>query len=308
MADRERGTGGEGLANFLGLFSLGLGLAEFAMPGVVSRIAGLEGDGLDRKMMRAMGLREIAHGVSVLSSPQPKAQMWGRVAGDALDLALLGKALTNRDNARGRTLFATGAVLGVTALDVLCARQLSLQPPLAASDAAEKGLMRAKASITIQRSIVDVYAFWRDFENLPRFMHHLESVTVSGPTRSHWKATTIGGKTVEWDAEIIQDRANELIAWRSLPGSQVYNEGTVRFTRAPGDRGTEVRVEINYDQPLGRFGAEIAKLFRDEPAQQAHDDLRRFKQVMETGSVTLSDATKQPGMHPGQPNTQPIEL
>lgn len=307
MADDSLGTGGQGLANFLGFFSLGLGFAELAMPGVVAKIAGINSDG--HGVMRAMGAREMAHGVSVLSSAQPGAQLWGRVAGDALDLALLGGALMNRKNSRGRTIFATAAVLGVTVLDVLAAKQLSEQPSGSRTvREQEQGLVIAKRSITVARPIEEVYAFWRDFQNFPRFMRHLESVTVTDPTHSHWVARGPAGKSVEWDAEITDERENELISWRSLPGADVPNSGTVRFQKAPADRGTEVHVQLSYDPPLGKVGAKVAALFREAPGQQITDDMRHFKQIMEIGDIVVSDSTKQRGMHPAQPDHEPVQL
>jgi uncharacterized membrane protein len=145
-------------------------------------------------------------------------------------------------------------------------------------------------STTINRPRPEVYAFWRDLQHLPTFMIHLEAVTPSGDTRSHWVAKVPGGR-VEWDAEIIEDREDELIAWRSLEGSEVPNGGSVRFTDAPGDRGTEVHVDLHYDPPAGSVGAMVAKLFGEEPSQQLRDDLRRFKQVMETGELVRSDGS-----------------
>lgn len=309
MADDELGTGGQGLANFLGFFSLGLGLAEFAMPGVVAKIAGFNSDGDGHGVLRAMGAREIAHGVSVLSSAQPDKQLWGRVAGDALDLALLGGALANSKNSRGRTLFATAAVLGVTVLDVLAAKQVSAQPSGSRTiREQEQGKTVAKRSITVGKPIEEVYAFWRDFQNFPRFMRHLESVTVTDPTHSHWVAKGPAGTSVEWDAEITDERENELISWQSLPGADVPNGGTVRFQRAPADRGTEVNVQLHYDPPLGKVGAKIAALFREAPGQQITDDMRHFKQIMEIGEIVVSDSTKRRGIHPAQPDHAPIEL
>ncbi|MCA1559074.1 MAG: SRPBCC family protein [Acidobacteria bacterium] len=150
-------------------------------------------------------------------------------------------------------------------------------------------MLHVKKGVTVNRPREDVYQFWRDLENLPRFMQHLEMVEAADGGRSHWVAKAPGGKTVEWDAEIIEERPNELIAWRSLAGSDVRNEGAVRFTQAPGDRGTEVHVELLYDAPAGRAGATIAKLFGEEPSRQIRDDLRRFKQVMETGEIVRSE-------------------
>jgi uncharacterized membrane protein len=145
-------------------------------------------------------------------------------------------------------------------------------------------------SVTINRPRQEVYEFWRDLEHLPTFMIHLEAVTSSGNRRSHWVANAPTGR-VEWDAETIEDRPGEIIAWQSLDGSDVPNGGSVRFTDAPADRGTEVHVDLHYDPPAGRAGAIVATLFGEEPQQQLRDDLRRFKQVMETGEVVRSDGS-----------------
>jgi uncharacterized membrane protein len=151
--------------------------------------------------------------------------------------------------------------------------------------------MQAKTAITVRHPVEVVYRFWRDFTNLPSFMSHLESVEVSGDGRSHWTANAPAGTTVDWDAEIVEDRPNERIAWRSLEGSKVGNSGAVWFTPAPGGRGTEVRVELSYDPPGGALGKVVAKLFGEEPQQQLTDDLRRLKQVLETGQVVLSEGS-----------------
>jgi uncharacterized membrane protein len=139
-------------------------------------------------------------------------------------------------------------------------------------------------------------------------MRHLESVSVGADGRSHWVAKAPAGRTVEWDAETTEDVPNERIAWRSLEGADVRNQGSVEFAPAPGGRGTEVRVTLEYDPPFGKLGSKIAMLFREEPGQQVYDDLRHFKQVMETGEIVLSDATKQRGAHPAQPNDVPVQL
>ena len=309
LADEDRGTGGESLADFLGYFSIGLGLAEFLAPKLISRVIGIKHpDDRNINTVRLMGLREISHGVAILSNQQPAKSVWSRVAGDALDLAHRGRVMAVSENDRGRTAFATANVLAVTALDVMAAKQLSRQPETVANAKMDQGIVRTKRSITVNRPVEEVYAFWRDFENLPRFMRHLESVTVTGDRRSHWVAKAPAGKTVEWDAETLEERENELISWRSLPGADVYNAGSVRFQRAPGGRGTEVRVTLEYEPPLGKLGSKVAMLFREEPGQQVQDDLRHLKQVLETGEIVLSDATKQRGMHPAKPSRKPVEL
>jgi uncharacterized membrane protein len=215
--------------------------------------------------------------------------VWARVAGDALDLACLGAAFASPETNKGRLAFATGNVLAVTALDVLCAEQLGGREGESAG--AKKGTTQVKNSLIINRPPQELYQYWRNFENLPEIMRHLESVKVKGEGRSHWVAKAPAGTSVEWDAEMTEDRPNELIAWRSLEGSDVDNSGSVRFEPAPGKRGTIVKVEINYTPPGGALGSLVAKLFGEEPGQQAQESLRTFKQLMETGELTVSDGT-----------------
>jgi uncharacterized membrane protein len=241
-----------------------------------------------------MGLREITAGIGILTNRRPAEWVWARVAGDAADLTCLGVALMSDDSDRGRVALATAAVIGVTALDIYDAQKLSTRPGAG-------GAMAIVQAVTVNRSPEEVYRFWRDFQNLPRFMSHLESVQVIDEKRSHWVARAPAGGTVEWDAEIIEDRPNQLIAWRSLEGADVDNSGLVLFKPAPGGRGTEVTVEIEYNPPGGALGAGIAKIFGEAPEQQVKDDLYRFKQVMETGEVVHSDSSIHKGPHPAQP-------
>jgi uncharacterized membrane protein len=142
-------------------------------------------------------------------------------------------------------------------------------------------------SYLIGRSREELYGQWRNFENLPRIMTHLKSVRVLDDRRSHWvaKAPSIAGGQVEWDAEITADEPNTRIAWRSLPGADIHNRGSVEFADAPGDRGTLVRVTLDYLPPAGTAGRYLAKLFGEEPESQIKDDLRNFKRLMETGDV-----------------------
>ena len=142
-------------------------------------------------------------------------------------------------------------------------------------------------SITVGRPRAEVYQFWRAFENFPRFMQHLKSVRAADERgmRSHWVAKAPLDKDVEWDSEITADRPNEMIAWRSLPGSQIQNSGTVQFKDAPGNRGTEIYVTLEYDPPGGNAAALVARMLGEEPEKQIHDDLRRFKQIMEVGTI-----------------------
>ncbi len=155
--------------------------------------------------------------------------------------------------------------------------------------------VKVEHSITVGKPRAEVYRFWRDLENLPRFMKHLRSVTVLDSSRSHWRAEAPAGRTVEWDAEIHNEVENELIAWRSLPGADVDNAGSVRFQDAPGGRGTEVRVELQYNPPGGVFGALAAKLWGEEPSQQIQEDLRRLKQILEVGEIPTTEGQPRGG-------------
>jgi uncharacterized membrane protein len=146
-------------------------------------------------------------------------------------------------------------------------------------------VIEVEKAITIDKSPEELYRFWRHFENLPRFMVHLKSVQSTDHRRSHWVAGAPLGTTAEWDAEITEERDNELIAWRSLEGARIPNQGCVRFQRAPGARGTEVRVTLAYTPPMGKLGATVAKLFGEEPGQQLDEDLRRLKCLMEAGEI-----------------------
>lgn len=295
---------GERLAKALGVFSVGLGLAQVLAPRGVARAIGVEDDDDNRKTMFAIGLREIATGVGLLTQQRPATFAWGRVTGDAMDLALLGRAFTSSRNDSNRLAAATAAVLGVTVLDVIAGQRLSRPEEHAVLERPRERGIRVRKAITINRQPEEVYRFWRNFQNLPVFMSHLESVRQLDDRRSYWKARAPLGATVEWTAEIVEDRPNELIAWRSVEDADVANSGRVRFTPAPGGRGTEVQVELSYEPPAGVIGATIAKLFGKEPSQQVDGDLRRFKQVLEVGEVVHSDASIHRGAHPAQPSEE----
>ena len=273
----------EQLAGALGWFSIGLGVAELIAPHAFTRFLGVRDQ---PALVRLLGARELASGLGIVTQRRPTGWLWSRVGGDMLDLALLGMAASS-DRARyGRIAAATTAVTGITILDLICSQQFSRRTGQAATE--DDGIP-VKRFVTIGRSPEELYKFWRDFQNLPRFMKHLESVQVMDEKRSHWIVKAPAGTTVEWDAEITEDRPNELITWRSLEGADVDNTGSVRFERAPGARGTVVRVDIQYNPPGGKLGSLVAKLFGEEPGQQIQEDLYRFKQLMETGEVATTE-------------------
>ena len=145
--------------------------------------------------------------------------------------------------------------------------------------------IKVEHSIAIYRPVNEVYQFFRNFKNFSRFMTHVIDVREVNEKHSHWFVKGPGGAELEWDAEIINDQPNELISWRSIGSTDVESTGSVRFQRAPGDRGTFVRVSLNYLPPGGALGAAVAKLFGEEPEIQIKDDLRRLKQIMEAGEI-----------------------
>ena len=154
--------------------------------------------------------------------------------------------------------------------------------------AAQRGDTLVGRSVTINRPREELYAFWHDFKNLPQFMHNVHSVTVDPNGISHWVIDAPAGKTVEWDARIVEDQPGRLISWESCAGASVRNSGQVEFIDSPDARGTVVRVILAYDPPAGAVGKLIAKLFQKDPKVQARQDLRRFKQLMETGEVSTA--------------------
>lgn len=274
------------LAIGLGWFSLGLGLAELTAPRSLARLIGIRHDHEAMSMMRAFGAREVANGIAILSEPDRPAWMWGRVAGDAVDLLSLLQA--EKVNSQ-KTTAAAAAVMGVAAIDLYVAQRLA--------SAGENGPARRRGtrtevqvteSLTINRSIEDVYEFWRNFENFPQFMRHIEEVRVSG-RRSHWRAVGPAGVRVEWDAELIEEQPHERLSWRTVEPADVVHHGSIRFSRAPRSSGTEVWVSLRYSPPAGRLGRGIAWLLGRDPESQVREDLRRFKQIMETGEVVVSD-------------------
>lgn len=290
-APRERGARptDAALARGLGWFGIGLGMVELAAPRRLARFLGLDhaGDG-HHALIRGMGLREIASGVGILGQPRPTAGIWARVGGDVIDLALLGAAL-GATSRRGRVLASLAAVGGVTALDLLAGDRLARRTPSRAADARRDGSIQVVESVIVNAKPARAYEQWRRLENLPTFMRHLERVEQKDGALSHWIARAPGGRTVEWDAEIVDETPGQVISWRSTGAADVTNSGTVRFVEEPAGRGTRIEVDLRYTPPLGGAGALVAKLFGEEPAQQLKEDLRRFKQILETGEIPTTE-------------------
>ncbi len=285
MNDRPE-AGARPLARGLGVVSAALGVPMVTSPRTVARLAGLDTIEAAPHVIQAVGVRELLHATTLLAGP-PRS-VWTRVAGDAVDLVLLARAVTSRTGERQtRVSAATAAVAGLAAVDTVAAirsrhaRQHGRGRP---------GPLQLKASVTVRCSPQEAYDHWRDLERLPQFMGHLRSVTVDGQGRSTWTADAPVRRTITWQAETTGDEPGRRISWRSLPGADVANSGTVHFAETPDGSGTEVRVSLHYDVPGGAVGRAVARLWGEEPTQQVHDDLRRFKAIIETGDVVRSDA------------------
>lgn len=280
---------GTGLSRGLGLLGLGLGVTELAFPRALAGAVGIDAGPGASAIVRALGIREIASGVAVLASPAHPAPLWARVIGDAIDLGLLGLALTARGSNRRRLALALGAIAGVAALDVVASRRRTLARRRA----------DVIAAVTINKPPLEVYEFFRKLEQLPKFMDYLVSVEPLGPRRSRWTARLPIGGTVSWEAEILEDRPGSALSWCSVEGSPIQTRGRVTFTRTPGRNMTEVRVELQL-AVLGRGpSTTLARLFA---RPQIKGDLARLKQVLETGEVLYSDATVHRLPHAAQPS------
>ncbi|MDP8976514.1 MAG: SRPBCC family protein [Actinomycetota bacterium] len=283
----RRHRGQDRLAKGLGWFSIALGAPQLIAPGYFNRLIGVNDSRRNRWVTRAVGVRELSGAAGILDRPRPSGFLFARVVGDAMDLMMLQAAMRRRGNARRRVMAAAAAVAGVTVVDVVASARTSRS----SDPTTEGGGVRARTAITVNRPPQEVYGYWHHFENLPKFMAHLESVEAKEDGRWRWVANAPLGRTVEWEAEIEEDVPDQLIAWRSLEGSEVPNRGSVRFAPAAGGRATEVTFELAYEPPGRAMGAAVARMFGEEPLQQMKDDVRRFKQVMETGEVVRSDGT-----------------
>jgi uncharacterized membrane protein len=268
------------LTRMLGWLSVGLGLTEILAPRLLGKAIGV---GHHPAVFRALGVREIASGVGLLTQRKAGSWAWSRVAGDAIDLALLGAATRTPHARPQRIAMAATAILGVTALDVYSGQTLSesrLQTEVPRIDVSH--------ALTINTKPDTAYEFWRRLENLPVFVRHLCSVSVTDEKTSHWVMQAVGDVIVEWDAEITEDIPGKRIAWRTLPNAEVRHSGTVNFEPAPASRGTVIRVEFTYEPPAGMVGRSMATLLGREPSQQLKQDLLRLKQLIETGEIATT--------------------
>ena len=278
--------------------SIGIGAASLLGAAGAARLIGARPTRANRLAFAAIGLCDLAYGLSLFGNRSRKSLAWLRVAADVANLGVLGTRFAPQKlrGPRFAGLIAAGA--GLTVVDALAAARNGNHARQHSHPS-----VYINATTTIRKSPDEVYAFWRDFSNIPRFMRHVGNVTeVQGNTT--WEAHASLGPSLTWEAQIVSDRPGEEIRWRSTETSLLANHGAVYFRNAPGGRGTEVHVHLGFEPPLGAVGAGIAKLIRALPREQLAADLRRLKQLLELGEIVRSDASIHRGRHPAQPSAE----
>jgi uncharacterized membrane protein len=274
----------ERLANGLGWFSIGLGLSELIAPGPTAKFIGVRNSSSNRSVLRAYGMREIAAGIGILMQERPVGWLWARVAGDLLDFGSLAASIGSSGSSGGRLARSIGAVAGVTALDFYCASQLDRLPQSRAEQDQQSSRASNVAVITIDRPADELYRQLREFMR----------------TRGEGGESRIFTSGVE----ITEDPTAQKLRWRGRPMRGVAIAGNVRFEPAPANRGTIVRAEVEPPStgPAGRMVASVAgRLMGLAGGELLQNELRKFKQLAETGEIAASDATVEMGMHEAQP-------
>lgn len=248
----------ERIAEGLGWFSLGLGAAQLLAPGALNRLAGIHDDAAARLAQRFVGVREVgAFAAIMIDRPRPALPLWSRVGGDLIDLALLGRAWERKRESAPRLALTIANIVAVTGLDTYAAirhtKAERRREPEMEGKAAGGGPVQVKAAVTIRKPRAEVEQAWRSFE--------------ADGSLSGWRI----------DAAEAEDRSGDGVAH-------------LRFVEAPSDQGTEVHAGLSYEPTAGKVGEMLAKALGDDPAQKVKDDLRRFKQLVETGEVVRSEA------------------
>jgi len=281
--------GRDRLVRVLGWASAIVGVPLLLAPKASAKAIGVGDAAGHRTAAGAVGARNLAVAVGLLLRFSP-AWLWARLGGDATDMALLGFAarrsgligLIHKSTYKGRATRAavTAATLaGITGVDLYAV--ITRSRPTTT--------LRLTSTVTVAVTELQAYELWRLLESLPTFLAHVDEVRVTGPDTSHWRASDPFGAAVEWDARIVEDVPGERLAWLSLAGGAVSNAGDVRFLRAPGGRGTEIHATLYYRISGARAAAALARYFGENPAQLLDGELRRFKQVAETGEVVRSE-------------------
>jgi hypothetical protein len=270
----------ERLANGLGWFSIGLGLSELFAPGAMANFIGVRNSGSNRSVLRAYGMREIAAGIGILTQQRPAGWLWARVAGDMLDIGSLAAAVNSSGSSGGRLARSMGAVAGVTALDFYCASQMDRLPQNRVEQDQQSKRASNAAVITIDSSPEELQRRLRDF---------IRSRGEGGESRIFTSGV-----------QVSEDAGTQRLRWSARPMAGVAVAGNVRFESAPANRGTIVYAEL--ESPSSGMVARIAgKLFGIAGSELLQNELRKFKQLVETGEIAVSAATSESGIHEAQP-------
>jgi uncharacterized membrane protein len=273
----------ERTGDVLGWLSVALGVSALLAPRTVGRVIGMPEH---PALLRTVGVRELVSGAGLLTQSTRAPWLWSRVAGDTMDLALIASAALRPGNPRrNRALGALMVVGAIGAVDLAASLRQTRRVRRGGERLTGSHEAFLEQALIVNKSPQECYAYWRDMANLPRFMRMLHSITIKDERTSHWVLEVPGGAKLEWDSEITVDRPGERIAWHSREGSSMTHAGSVRFEPAPGGRGCIVRVLMHYRPPMGRAGESLAKLMGRDPNAESREDLRRFKQLIETGEI-----------------------
>ncbi|MDB6159277.1 MAG: hypothetical protein JWO04_2983 [Gammaproteobacteria bacterium] len=264
------------VAECLGWLSVGLGLAALFAPRKMGEITGLDGR---HGLVRLVGARELASGVGLLTQTRKTPWLWSRVIGDAMDLAALVSAHAGNERGRSRAIGAAAIVAAIAAADVAASVRTSRRQSRVAPD------IYLDRTIIVNKTPRECYDYWRDLRNIANFTHRLETVAPLDERRSQWIMKVPGGAKMEWIAEIIEDKPGERLRWKTAEGAPFKVAGAVNFEPAPGGRGTFVTLGMHYHTPGGAIGAALARFLGPDPFGEVRENLRRFKQLIETGEI-----------------------
>ncbi len=266
-------------ARSLGWLSLGLGITAALAPRALARLTGL---GEATTALRLIGCRELASGAGLLTQPTAPRWLWSRIGGDMIDLLFVSSALRRGNPGRTRALRTLGVLAAITAVDLTASLRASREEPRGL-----RGVSFAEALI-VNKAPEECYRFWRDTSNLPKFISALESVTAVREGLSRWVFRGPSRRRWEWISQVIADEPGSHIGWRSIESPQMEHAGSVHFRAAAGKRGTLVRVSMHYRPVAGRNAVHAGRLIEAWPRFEVREDLRRFKQLIETGEIATT--------------------
>jgi uncharacterized membrane protein len=230
-------------------------------------------------LIRTVGVRELASGVGLLTQRRKSPWLWSRVVGDAMDLAVLASAHAGTERGRSRAIGAAAVVAAIAAADVAASLSQSRRAARAAPD------IYLDRTIIVNKTPRECYDYWRDLRNIAKFTHRLEEVTPLDERRSQWIMRVRGGARLEWIVEITEDKPGERLRWKTAEDAPFKLAGAVNFETAPGGRGTFVTLGMHYHTPGGSIAAALARLLGPDPFGEVRENLRRFKQLLETGEI-----------------------